>query len=207
MIASPFRRVVSAAVVVSSLLFGSCGGGGEGGGIGGTGATASGTLRVALTDAPGCGYDAVHVTIDRVRVHVDADAPDDAGGWSDVVVSPARRIDLLTLTGGRTTLLGETALPAGRYAMLRLVLVDNGTAQPLANAVTPTGGVETPLESPSAATAGLKLRMQFDVEPGRVTDVLLDFDACLSVVPRGDSGRYELHPVVTARASPPADRQ
>lgn len=205
----PAARVAVAATLLWLAVAAGCGGGGdgEGGGIGGTGVTASGTLRVELTDAPACGYDAVHVTIERVRVHAEAGAADDGGGWSDVVVAPARRIDLLTLTGGRRTLLGETELPPGRYSALRLLLVDNDAAQPYANAVTPTGAAETPLDTPSATTAGLKMQTRIDVEPGRVTDFVLDFDACRSIVPRGNSGRYNLWPVIAVQVSSPADRR
>jgi len=45
-----------------------CGGGGGSGGSPETAVSGMGTLRVALTDSPACGYDAVNVTIDRVRV-------------------------------------------------------------------------------------------------------------------------------------------
>ena len=63
-----------ASLVAASLMLASCGGGGGGGGIGGTGTGDSGTMRMALTDAPACGFDAVNVTIERVRVHQSAGA-------------------------------------------------------------------------------------------------------------------------------------
>ena len=47
-----------------------CGGGG-----GGT-ASGDGSLRVALTDAPSCGFDHVWVTIERVRVNQSSTASD-----------------------------------------------------------------------------------------------------------------------------------
>src|SRR5262245_56562253 len=67
----------------------------------------AGTLRVALTDAPACGYDHVYVTVERVRVHMSSSASDNDGGWSEVVVSPAQRIDLLGLTNGELAELGQ----------------------------------------------------------------------------------------------------
>ena len=109
-----------AAVLAAGLLAACGGGGGEGGGIGGTG-----TLHVSLTDAPSCGYDHVNVTIDRVRVHQSASAADADSGWSEVVLSPARRVDLLTLSNGVLEDLGQTQLPAGKYTQLRLVLAPN----------------------------------------------------------------------------------
>ena len=77
---------------------------------------------LAITDAPSCGYDAVNVTIEKVRVHQSARRGDSDAGWSEVVLSPAKRIDLLTLTNGVLEELGQTPLPAGTYTQLRLVL-------------------------------------------------------------------------------------
>ena len=55
-------------------------------------ASGVGTLRVALTDSPACGYDEVNVTIDKVRVHQSATANDTDAGWTDLSVTPARRV-------------------------------------------------------------------------------------------------------------------
>lgn len=192
---------IGAAVV---LLSAACGGGGEGGGggIGGTGVTPAGTLRVALTDAPACGYDAVHVTITAVRVHASDAAGDADAGWTEIAVLPRRRIDLLTLTDGVIEPLGQSELPAGRYTQMRLVLAPDDGSVPPANAVTPSGSVEVPLDTPGATQSGVKLQTGFDVAPGQVRDVVLDFDACKSIVPRGSSGRYNLHPVIAVIVLP-----
>src|SRR6185295_11272250 len=101
-----------------------------------------GTMRVALTDAPACGYDAVNVTIERVRVHQSSSAGDHDTGWSDLVVSPRRRVNLLALTNGVLEELGEMPLPSGRYTQMRLVLAENGNGAPFANSLVPTGGSE-----------------------------------------------------------------
>ncbi len=155
-----------------------------------------GTLRVALTDAPACGYDHVYVTVDRVRVHASSTAEDGDGGWSEVVVSPAQRIDLLGLTNGVLAELGQTPLPAGQYSQVRLVLRPNGTGTP-ANAIVPTGGMEIALDTPSATQSGLKLIHGFTVQANTLVDLVLDFDACKSIVKRGNSGRYNLKPVIS----------
>lgn len=168
-----------------------CGGGGDGG-ISGTG-----VMRLSLTDAPACGYDEVNVTIEKVRVHQSSDAAEDASGWSEVVLDPPRRVDLLTLTNGVLEELGQTSLPAGRYTQMRLVLAANGGATPLANSVVPTGGAETALTTPSGQQSGLKLNVQMDVAANQVADFVIDFDACKSVVRRGNSGQYNLKPVIS----------
>ena len=124
--------LLSPAVVAAGLLV-ACGGGGSD-------SSATGTLRLSLTDAPACGYDSVFVTVERVRVHKSGSAADSDGGWSEVVLAPAQRVDLLTLTNGTLLPLGQTALPAGTYTQMRLVLSPNNNSTPLANAIKPTGG-------------------------------------------------------------------
>lgn len=177
----------------AALLIGlsACGGGGDGG-ISGTG-----VMRLSLTDAPACGYDQVNVTIQKVRVHQSSDAADSAAGWSEVVLNPARRIDLLTLTNGVLDVLGQTSLPAGRYTQMRLVLADNAGGPPFANSVVPTGGAEVALTTPSAQQSGLKFNVNMDVAANQVADFVIDFDACKSVVKRGNSGQYNLKPVIS----------
>jgi hypothetical protein len=168
-----------------------CGGGG-GGASGGTG-----TLRVSMTDAPACGYDNVFVTVEKVRVHTSSTAADADGGWSEIVLSPPKRIDLLTLTNGVLQELGSTTLAAGSYSQVRLVLASNSTASPTANAVKLTGGPLVALDTPSAQQSGLKLQTHFTVEANQIADLVLDFDACKSVVKAGNSGKYNLKPVVS----------
>lgn len=164
--------------------------GGSGSGSGGTG-----TLGVSLTDAPACGFDKVYVTVNKVRVHQSSSAPDNATGWTDITLNPARKIDLLGLNNGALDYLGETPLVAGHYTQLRLVL-DPNTFGGLANSVVPTvGKVETALVTPSAVQSGIKLINQFDVASGQRVDLVLDFNACKSIVKRGN-GSYALKPVI-----------
>ncbi|AMO22422.1 DUF4382 domain-containing protein [Ramlibacter solisilvae] len=166
------------------------GGGGDPGG--------QGTLRVALTDAPACGFDHVYVTVDKVRVHQSASAGDGEAGWTDLAVTPPRRVDLLALTNGILEELGSVPLAAGHYSQVRLVLADNvtGAATP-ANAVQPTGGSLVALNTPSGQQSGLKLQAHFEVGSGQLADLVLDFDACKSIVRAGGSGQYNLKPVMS----------
>ncbi len=152
-----------------------------------------------MTDAPACGFDHVFVTVNQVRVNANANADPGGSGWVDIDVSPARKIDLLSLTNGVLSTLGQTALPAGNYQQIRLVLDSNkgAGAAALANSVVPTGGSEQTLDTPSAVQSGIKINRPFTVSSGTLTDLVLDFDACKSVVKRGN-GSYGLKPVVTA---------
>lgn len=179
---------VGSLVAVATLA--ACGGGG------GDADGGQGTLRVSMTDAPGC-YEHVFVTVEKVRVHASGSAGDADAGWRDLTLDAPKRIDLLTLTNGVLEELGSTALPAGNYSQLRLVLAENSGSDPLANAVQPVGGALVPLRTPSAQQSGLKLKVNFEVEKDRTIDLVLDFDACKSVVRAGNSGHYNLKPVVS----------
>lgn len=158
--------------------------------------TGNGELRVALTDAPACGYDEVNVTVERVRVHQSSGAAAGDGGWTDIVLNPARKIDLLSLQNGILVDLGQTTLPAGQYTQMRLVLSPNGSGAP-ANYVVPSSGSMMPvaMATPSAQQSGIKLIHGFTIEAGKTTSLVLDFDACKSIVRRGN-GSFGLKPVI-----------
>jgi hypothetical protein len=184
-------------LLLAGLVAG-CGSGGDGGG----GTTAqSGTLGVSMTDAPACGFEAVNVTVSKVRVHQSDSANENAAGWTDITLDPPRKINLLDLndpTQPNFALdnLGETPLPAGHYTQLRLVLVPNSGGPPFANSVVLSGiPGEIELATPSAVQSGIKLIHQFTVGSGQRVDLLLDFDACKSIVQTGN-GAYKLKPVI-----------
>ncbi len=192
-----FTLVSGSAIAAAALV--ACGGGGGSSGSSTPAPTpptsTMGTLAVGLTDAPACGFDAVNVTVNKVRVNTSSSASDTEGGWSEVVLSPARKINLLNLTNGIVEQLGQTSLPAGKYTQVRLVL-DAKTGNAMANSVVPTGGTaEVALETPSGVTSGIKLTGDIDVVAGQRSELVLDFDACKSVVTRGN-GKYALKPVI-----------
>lgn len=190
---SSFHSRLAMVCGAAALAVAACGGGG---GSSSEAVSGTGTMRLALTDAPACGYDAVNVTIERVRVHQSSGAGDNDSGWYDLVVSPRQRVDLLSLTNGVLEELGEMPLPAGRYTQMRVLLAANGNSAPFANSVVPTGSGEVALTTPSAQQSGLKLNVDIDVGPNQIADVVLDFDACKSIVRRGNSGHYNLKPVI-----------
>jgi hypothetical protein len=181
-----------ATVVAAISLLSSCGGGGSS-----SPSDSQGTLSIGLTDAPACGFDHVNVTIQKVRIHQSATAADTDAGWTDITLSPAMRVDLLTLTNGTFTTLGQTPLGAGHYSQIELVLAANDSSNPLANSVVPTGGAETALTTPSAQQSGLKLNADITIAANQMADFLLDFNACKSVVHAGNSGKYLLKPVIS----------
>lgn len=172
---------------LAALALASCGGGDDG---------ATGTLRLSLTDAPACGFETAFVTVEKVRVHKSSTAGDSDGEWQEIVLASPQRIDLLSLTNGALHQLGEKRLPAGTYTQLRLVLAPNTPSDPMANAVTPVGGVETALTTPSGQQSGLKLNVNLEVPADRVADFAIDFDGCKSFVRAGNSGKILLKPVL-----------
>ena len=179
-----------------------CGSGGDGGG-----STAQpGTVSVSMTDAPSCGYDQVNITVSKVRIHQSDSASGNGAGWTDITLNPARTINLLDLndpTEQNLALenLGVTSLEAGHYTQLRLVLDKNNGNQPSANWIVLEGkdpnnpNNKIPLDTPSAIQTGIKLIHQFTVNSGQRVDLLLDFDACHSIVKTGN-GTYKLKPVI-----------
>ena len=186
--------IFGGAIVAATLS--ACGGGGGGGSTsaGAPPVSTMGTLNVAMTDAPACGFDAVNVTVTKVRVNKSATAADTDGGWTDITLATPKKVNLLNLTNGVLETLGQTSLEAGQYNQLRLVLDAN--AGGTANTVLVSGAkTEQALETPSAVQSGIKLVGGFTVEAGQRADVVIDFDACKSVVARG-KGAYALKPVV-----------
>jgi hypothetical protein len=156
---------------------------------------AMGSLKVAMTDAPACGFDAVNVTVNKVRVHKSSAAADTDAGWTDITLSPAKKINLLNLTNGALAELGQTSLEVGNYTQLRLVL-DANTGNATHNSVVLTGTTtEVTLDTPSAVQSGIKLVSNFAVTEGQRMDLVLDFDACKSILTKGN-GKYALKPVV-----------
>ncbi|MTW14577.1 DUF4382 domain-containing protein, partial [Pseudoduganella eburnea] len=132
------------------------------------------------------------VTVSKVRINSSASASDTDGGWTDITLSPARKINLLNLNNGALDALGTASLGAGHYSQLRLVLDSSANA----NTVVKTGTTaEIAVDTPSAIQSGIKLVNEFDVAAGQRVDLVLDFDACKSIVSKGNGG-YSLKPVV-----------
>jgi len=78
---------------------------------------------------------------------------------------------------------------------VRLVL-DPNTGNATANSVVLSGTTtEISLDTPSAVQSGIKMNADFTVEAGQRYDLVMDFDACKSIVTKGN-GKYALKPVV-----------
>lgn len=166
-------------------------------GSSGGGSGNMGTANILLTDSPACGYQHVFITVDHVEISTDGN------NWTTVPVSSSvqQPIDLLNLTNGTLQSLGEAPLVAGTYNQLRLVLKANGSSAPWANSLVLTSNPSIiPLSTPSSQQSGYKIKGPFTVQAGTLADLVIDFNACKSIVVAGQSGKYLLKPVVAATA-------
>lgn len=148
-----------------------------------------GILRIYLTDAGGL-YDAVNITFTEVSAHID-------GKWV-TLSDDTQTVDLLEWNNGKTLLLGQAEVEAGKYTQIRLKI---DTAEVVVN-----DELSYPLKCPSCAQSGLKLLANFEIVAGTTYDLVIDFDAERSVVAAGppeDPNKFILKPTirVTAKAN------
>lgn len=141
-------------------------------------------LRIHLTDSPG-DYKAVYIDLREIRINA---TDDDHSGWITLDNINAGVYDLMKLTNGVDTLLGESEIPSGKISQIRLILGDKNSVI--------DGKDSTGMKTPSAQQSGLKLKVNETFESDLAYDILLDFDAASSVVKAGKSGNYNLKPVI-----------
>ncbi len=139
-----------------------------------------GNVRLFLTDAPG---DFDEVWVDVGRTHVALGAGEDAT-WTALNDQPTS-LDLLTLQDDVTAALGDANLEPGHYGQLRFLVND---------AFVVSDGESEPLTVPSGAQTGIKLNLDFDVEPDKTYALVLDFDAQESI--RRTGAGLRMQPVI-----------
>lgn len=185
------------------------------------------TINVSLSDPPSCSppagsFKSVFITIRSVQAHISATADDNSPGWVELVPSlnaQPVQVDLLNLPNNGACLLTQlgsnTALPAGDYQQIRLLLVANS---PSSNVTLTTNGcaglgqvfncvVEgsntAELDLSSQANTGLKIPPgqvvggPIHVAAGQTVDLNIDFNACASIIQEGN-GMFRLKPTLTA---------
>lgn len=180
---------------LSLLILTACGGGGSD-------EVGTGTVSVGLTDSSTGRYKAVYVTIDEVQVNKNDGSSNANSGW-ETVATPKKTYNLLKLVNGLTEVLGEEELEAGIYHQIRMIIGKNaesenninGEPHPSANYVVLTDDSYVELKIPSGYQTGVKLVHNFEVEEGSFVELVLDFEACRSVVETG-SDKYILKPTI-----------
>ena len=183
------ERYARGMAVLAFAIVAGCGGAGSGDGSGM--AVLSASARVAV--AP-CSYTHVYVTARSLSVRIQSGSGET---WHDISLPAPRRIDLMNLGAGVFDAMRIAPLPAGRYLELRLLL----DADPAGHAVQSSDGALVPMTVPGGAVSGVKFIGDFQVAPWQSADVLPDgFDACASIVTVGNSGKYQLVPMIQAHA-------
>ena len=135
-----------------------------------------GVLALRITDAPVNDADIAEVWVRFTQVIIHpADGRDnivhDVEDDSDPNnVLPYREIELKSLVGGKTSLLGDIPLDAGEYSWIRLVIDPENTR------IVETSGAEYLVKCPSCDKSGFKLVRAFDVEATGWVDFTIDFD-------------------------------
>ena len=157
------------------------------------------TLKIRLTDAP-ADYEGVFIDVREIRIKVefDDDGEDEAHGDDDddeswiTLSNPNPGVyNLLDLTNGLDTLIGEAEIPAGELKQIRLILGNDNTIV--------EDGNTYDLKTPSAQQSGLKIKVEEELKDGVTYTILLDFDVARSIVEAGNSGNIILKPVIRAR--------
>jgi hypothetical protein len=136
-------------------------------------------VQIYLTDNPAV-YDSVIVHIKNIEVNI----LQDSEAWIPINTKDTI-VNLLDLQNGITILLADDVVPQGVLKEVRFIL-GNG------NYVV-VHGVPYPMQTPSAETSGLKVKI--DKNLNEVFNAfILDFDGAQSIVE--DNGGYKLDPVI-----------
>lgn len=143
-------------------------------------------VQVKLIDVPG-DYLEVYVEI----VDIQYNSSENEEGWTSFEsFSGPITVDLTELIAGNSLLLTDEIIPAGMLKQIRLVLSDNNT-------LVIEGETEpVHLNTPSAQQSGLKLKLDAELEAGFSYTFILDWDVQKSIVKAGNSGIYNLKPVI-----------
>lgn len=147
-------------------------------------------VQLKLVDAPG---DYLHVNIEIIDIQYNSS--EDEGGWKSFGTAEDYpiNVDLTELTAGNSLMLADTIIASGMLKQIRLVLSDNNN---LVYEDEDGLEVETHLDTPSAQQSGLKLKLDQELEPGYSYTFILDWDVQKSIVKAGNSGKYNLKPVI-----------
>lgn len=187
------RNTLSSALIKTTLATGmtlllvACGGGSSS-------SSSTGTLNLAITDAPVDDAKAVVVEFTGVQLQkaggerIDHDFLDESNN------PVAMQIDLLALTEGATAdMLKDVTLDAGQYSWMRLKV--NAEKGVLDSYIMLHDDSQFSLHVPSGNQSGLKLNRGFVVPAGGVASYVIDFDLRKSVhKPAAANQDYILRP-------------
>jgi len=141
----------------------------------------TGTLELYLADAPidAENVTSVYITINEIQYHMD-----DQWITCEEFEGP-QTYNLLELTGGNFTLLGDLTLPSGHYNQIRFMLNIPEIGPPPSSLGCYIGFADNstePLFVPSGNTTGYKATGQFEVAANGSVAITADFDVRKAVV-------------------------
>ena len=155
----------------------------------------TGTLGLSLTDAPpdAKNITGVYITINEIQCHL-------GNQWITCEEFEGPQIyELMELTGGNSTLLGEFALPAGNYTQIRFMLdipeMGSHPASPGCYIEFADNSTE-PLFAPSGNETGYKATGRFEVSANETVTVTADFDVSEPGTVHVAGSRYILKPTI-----------
>ena len=167
-------------------------------------ASVAATVAASITEAPLPEGSVKSVDIFIVRVEARREEPTEEaaaenteeaaaenGGWV-TVAEPNALFDLMTLSGGTNTFLGDAEVAAGAYNGFRLIIDPAKSSVTLNDEGNTVIGGEsiTGLKFPSAAQTGIKIKLTggaLDVEDGESSTLVVKFDVSKSFVMRGST--------------------
>ena len=174
------KRIFTITVIVFSMLFVQ--------GCNNDDVSNTARVQLKLIDLPG-DYLEVNVNI------VDVQYNNSEEGWRSFERFKGEQlVDLTELIGGVNLVLSDEIIPAGTLKQIRLVLGDGNTVK--IEGEIEEEGETFPLETPSAQQSGLKLNLNTVLEGGFSYTFVLDWDVQKSIVKAGNSGIYNLKPVI-----------
>jgi hypothetical protein len=144
-------------------------------------ASGTGTLQLYLSDAPTdlANVTGVYIKINEIQYNLN-------GQWTTCEgFAGPQKYNLLELTGGNITLLGEFVLPAGNYTQIRFMLDIPETGSHKANPgcyIEFADNSTEPLFVPSGGETGYKAVGEFEVPANGTVQVTADFDVSEAVV-------------------------
>jgi hypothetical protein len=155
----------------------------------------TGTLALYLTDAPpdAKNITGVYITIDEIQYHL-------GNQWITCEeFESSQTYNLLELTGGNSTLLGEFTLPVGNYTQIRFMLdiPEMGSAPASSGCYVEFADNSTePLFAPSGNETGYKAIGLFEVTANETVTVTADFDVSEPGTVHVAGSRYILKPTI-----------
>lgn len=225
----PSRALLVAAIVatiasVALLSLAGCGSSGANSNTQSNQGNAMGMVNLSVSDPPTCRSSSsgpflhVYVTITDVQINASSAAGDNDAGWIDLTPTlkqSPKQVDLLATASNQCFLatLASTALQAGNYQQIRIILADN-SAPPASNScntrpasancvVLAADGKPYALNLSSESKTGIKIPSgqiaggQFTIANGQNRDLDIDFDICASIITEGN-GSFRLKPVLHA---------